>query len=226
MRSAWSSRTHTFLRPQLLVASNSPQRAVLLKTPVSLPSRSRSRLVQPTNFSIPPNKQDMGEKFKVLVFGAGNFGSCLADHLGDSAHDVFMWSRSKKVVDYFNTHHRNPDFLKDHVFPDTIQAVGPDFPSTEMVRGMDVLLFAIPTQGVSYTGDDPIGVELAGALKNVYAIAAGMADGLGFENNTRANQDVAERAKDLMALPAIRELDLPSAGKPAHLLMKKLGIDV
>ncbi len=90
----------------------------------------------------------MGEKFKVLVFGAGNFGSCLADHLGDSAHDVFMWSRSKKVVDYFNTHHRNPDFLKDHVFPDTIQAVGPDFPSTEMVRGMDVLLFAIPTQGV------------------------------------------------------------------------------
>ena len=41
---------------------------------------------------------------------------------------------------------------------------------------------------VSYTGDDPIGVELAGALKNVYAIAAGMAAGLGFENNTRASK--------------------------------------
>lgn len=40
----------------------------------------------------------------------------------------------------------------------------------------------------SYTGDDPIGLELAGALKNVYAIAAGMSDGLGFENNTRASQ--------------------------------------
>ena len=39
----------------------------------------------------------------------------------------------------------------------------------------------------SYLGDDPIGVELAGALKNVYAIAAGIADGLGFENNTRAS---------------------------------------
>jgi len=36
------------------------------------------------------------------------------------------------------------------------------------------------------TGDDPIGVELAGALKNVYAIAAGISDGLGFLNNTRA----------------------------------------
>jgi len=37
-----------------------------------------------------------------------------------------------------------------------------------------------------YTGKDPIGIELAGALKNIYAIAAGLADGLGFENNTRA----------------------------------------
>jgi hypothetical protein len=40
----------------------------------------------------------------------------------------------------------------------------------------------------SYTGKDPIGVELAGALKNVFAIAAGTADGLGFENNTRAGK--------------------------------------
>jgi len=37
-----------------------------------------------------------------------------------------------------------------------------------------------------YTGADPIGIELSGALKNVYAIASGMSDGLGFENNTRA----------------------------------------
>jgi len=39
----------------------------------------------------------------------------------------------------------------------------------------------------SYTGGDPIGIELAGALKNIYAIAAGLSDGLGFENNTRAS---------------------------------------
>lgn len=40
----------------------------------------------------------------------------------------------------------------------------------------------------SYTGGDPIGLELAGALKNVYALAAGMSDGLGYENNTRASE--------------------------------------
>ncbi len=37
-----------------------------------------------------------------------------------------------------------------------------------------------------YTGTDVIGAEIAGALKNVFAIAAGMAAGLGTGDNTRA----------------------------------------
>ncbi len=38
----------------------------------------------------------------------------------------------------------------------------------------------------AYTSTDIIGVELGGAIKNVLAIAAGIADGLGFGANTRA----------------------------------------
>jgi len=37
-----------------------------------------------------------------------------------------------------------------------------------------------------YTSDDLVGVELGGAVKNVLAIAAGIADGLGFGANARA----------------------------------------
>ena len=112
-------------------------------------SRSRTRLVKPSNFTIsPPSHSTMTDKSKVLIFGAGNFGSCLADHLGDSSHEVWMWTRIPEQVECLNKEHRNPEVLQDHVFPDCIKAIGPDFPSPELVQSMDVLLFAIPTQAV------------------------------------------------------------------------------
>ena len=47
---------------------------------------------------------------------------------------------------------------------------------------------AVFTRGVFrvYINDDVIGCELGGALKNVIAIAAGMGEGLGVGDNTRA----------------------------------------
>ena len=47
------------------------------------------------------------------------------------------------------------------------------------------MLFNRPTFRV-YTSSDPLGVELGGAVKNVIAIAAGIGDGLGFGDNSKA----------------------------------------
>lgn len=54
-----------------------------------------------------------------------------------------------------------------------------------------------------YTGTDVIGCEIAGASKNVMAIAAGISDGLGFGENTRAvliTRGLVEQARLGMAL--------------------------
>ena len=59
-----------------------------------------------------------------------------------------------------------------------------------------------------YTSDDVIGVEVAGALKNVMAIAAGISDGLGLGTNARA-------ALITRGLAEITRLGLRLGGRPA-----------
>lgn len=46
-------------------------------------------------------------------------------------------------------------------------------------------IFSTPTLRV-YTNDDIVGCEVSGVVKNVIAIAAGMADGMGFGDNSKA----------------------------------------
>jgi len=60
----------------------------------------------------------------------------------------------------------------------------------------------------AYTSADLVGVELGGALKNVYALAAGVSDGLGFGDSTKASlivrslHELAKVATELGADPA------------------------
>lgn len=65
--------------------------------------------------------------------------------------------------------------------PTAIVAASNDATAAQTVQE----LFHRPTFRV-YTSTDPLGVELGGALKNVVAIAAGVGDGLGFGDNSKA----------------------------------------
>ncbi len=66
-----------------------------------------------------------------------------------------------------------------------------------------------------YTGKDPRGVEIAAAVKNVIALAAGIADGLGLGDNARAaliTRGMAEVSRLGAALGARRETFMGLAG--------------
>lgn len=88
--------------------------------------------------------------------------------------------------------------LNDFCVPAVIS--GPNF-AAELVRGMPTattvasssLPLAQRTSALfhneyfrAYASDDMVGVQLTGALKNIYAIATGVSDGLGFGANARA----------------------------------------
>jgi glycerol-3-phosphate dehydrogenase (NAD(P)+) len=82
--------------------------------------------------------------------------------------------------------------------PTAVVAASAHADVAEMVQST----FASPTFRV-YSSDDVIGVELAGALKNVIAIGAGMAHGLDYGDNTKAaliTRGLAELARLGVAL--------------------------
>lgn len=65
--------------------------------------------------------------------------------------------------------------------PTAAVAASEDESTARLVQG----LFHRPAFRI-YTSTDPLGVELGGALKNVIAIAAGLGDGLGYGDNSKA----------------------------------------
>jgi glycerol-3-phosphate dehydrogenase (NAD(P)+) len=86
--------------------------------------------------------------------------------------------------------------------PTAIVAASVDQTTANLVQS----LFSRPSFRV-YTSQDVLGVELGGALKNVIALAAGVGDGLGFGDNSKA-------ALVTRAIVEIRRLGVACGAQP------------
>ncbi|HKU02008.1 MAG TPA: NAD(P)H-dependent glycerol-3-phosphate dehydrogenase [Arthrobacter sp.] len=87
----------------------------------------------------------------VAVLGAGSWGTTFAKVLADAAiatgtpRAIRLWGRRAEVVDEINTSHRNSDYLKDIVLPESITA------STEVrdvLAGAELVVVAVPAQSL------------------------------------------------------------------------------
>lgn len=85
---------------------------------------------------------------KVTVFGAGAWGSTMAQVLSDAGNDVLLWGRSPDVISEINTSHTNTKYLGAHMLPDNLTA------TTDLQQAFDFTdkyVLAIPAQQLRTT---------------------------------------------------------------------------
>ncbi len=84
----------------------------------------------------------------VTVFGAGAWGSTMAQVLNDAGNDVLLWGRSEDVIAEINSAHTNEKYLGKHELPYTLQA------TTDLAQAFahsHIYVLAIPAQQLRLT---------------------------------------------------------------------------
>jgi glycerol-3-phosphate dehydrogenase (NAD(P)+) len=84
----------------------------------------------------------------VTVFGAGAWGSTMAQVLSDAGNDVLLWGRSKDVIAEINSAHTNKKYLVKHELPLSLQA------TTDLAQAFahsHIYVLAIPAQQLRLT---------------------------------------------------------------------------
>jgi glycerol-3-phosphate dehydrogenase (NAD(P)+) len=80
---------------------------------------------------------------KVVVLGAGQWGSTMAQVLCDAGNHVLIWGRNQAVVDEINNRHTNAKYLDQNVLPLGLKATSD---LTEAFNYSNIYVLAVPAQ--------------------------------------------------------------------------------
>jgi glycerol-3-phosphate dehydrogenase (NAD(P)+) len=155
----------------------------------------------PENVSISTDAAATADGAEIVLFVVPSFGvRATAERIKETIHpDALVVSAAKGIEE--GTYKRMTEVLELELGktrgvaalsgPSHAEEVSRKMPTTVTVASTDEAaaanlqeLFMTPYFRV-YTNDDVIGVEMGAALKNVIAIASGVADGLGFGDNSK-----------------------------------------
>ncbi len=115
---------------------------------------------------------------RVVVVGAGSWGTALASVLARNAHDVVLWARELDVVEQINRAHENQRFLPGVPLPEGVRASSD---LAESVARADVIVNVVPSQFA--------GSVMAEAAPHVRAGAQVVSATKGIETSTLRRMD-------------------------------------
>jgi glycerol-3-phosphate dehydrogenase (NAD(P)+) len=82
---------------------------------------------------------------KVVVMGAGSWGTTFAKILADAGNEVTIWARREDVADEINSQHRNGDYLPGIRLPKSLKATTDP---SEALAGAEQVYLAVPSQSL------------------------------------------------------------------------------
>lgn len=80
---------------------------------------------------------------KVVVLGAGQWGTTMAQVLCDAGNHVLMWGRSQELVDEINENHTNSKYLDENILPVGLKATTS---LNEAFEYSNIYVLAVPAQ--------------------------------------------------------------------------------
>lgn len=162
-----------------------------------------------------------GAEITVLALTSKYFGAVCESFAGLLPENALVVSLTKGLCE--STNKRMSELAASILGTQRVVVLSGPSHAEEVARGIPTAIVAASADSAAaktvqevwsgprfrvYTSDDPVGVEIGGAVKNVLAVAVGCSDGLGFGDNTRAaliTRGLAEMSRFALACGARRE---------------------
>lgn len=125
---------------------------------------------------------------KVTVFGAGAWGTTLAQVLTDAGNDCLLWARDDEVVDEINSRHTNSKYLSNLNLPVNLNATS----NIDIAfNHSEIYVLAIPTQQLR------VMLKKWASLVNQSSVVVSTLKGIELTTDLRVSEVVAEEWGDV-----------------------------